>query len=120
MSRAGSISEVVQVGTKLDDVRGKIEQAQGRLNLLGNQVELATISVSLTTTPVAVRSDLPRPAQVFVDAFEVSLTVALLVANGLTVVLVALIWLLPMAIAAFAAWRLGRRVVSLSVRHLPR
>jgi hypothetical protein len=47
MSRAASVGEIVQVSAKLDDVRGQIEQTQGRLNLLNDQTDLATVNVFL-------------------------------------------------------------------------
>jgi hypothetical protein len=48
LQRTGKLSEVLEMERELSRVRGEIEQAQGRLRHLGNQVSLATIEVSLS------------------------------------------------------------------------
>lgn len=48
LERSGKLSEVLEVERELSRVRGEIEQAQGRLRHLANQIALATIRVTLT------------------------------------------------------------------------
>lgn len=48
LKRAGKLSDVLQVERELSRVRGEIEQSQGRLRHLANQVDLATITVTLS------------------------------------------------------------------------
>jgi hypothetical protein len=59
MRRAGSVQDTVDVAEKLAAVRERIEQMQGQLNLLNNQVDMATISVTLRPEilPVVARLD---------------------------------------------------------------
>jgi hypothetical protein len=51
MSRASKIQDVLDVASRLADVRGRIERTQGQLNYLARQVDMSTISVSLTAEP---------------------------------------------------------------------
>ncbi|MEB3222521.1 MAG: DUF4349 domain-containing protein [Candidatus Sericytochromatia bacterium] len=48
LDRTGKLTEVLEVERQLSRVSGEIEQAQGRLRHLANQVELATIEVTLS------------------------------------------------------------------------
>jgi hypothetical protein len=52
MRRAGSIKDTLAVAEKLADVRGRIERTQGELNVLSQQVEMATITVTLRAESV--------------------------------------------------------------------
>lgn len=47
-ARGGRIDDVLQVERELARVRGEIEQAQGRLRYLTDQVSLSTLSITLT------------------------------------------------------------------------
>jgi hypothetical protein len=51
MNRAVKIEDVLNVASRLSDVRGRIERTQGQLNYLARQVDMSTISVSLTAEP---------------------------------------------------------------------
>ncbi len=51
LDRAEKVEDVVQIQDRLSGVRGEIELLQGRLNLLENEVDLATITVILHTPP---------------------------------------------------------------------
>ncbi|MDB5100153.1 MAG: hypothetical protein JWM80_4574 [Cyanobacteria bacterium RYN_339] len=48
LKRAGKLSDVLEVERELSRVRGEIERSQGRLRHLSNQVDLATIEITLT------------------------------------------------------------------------
>ncbi len=47
LDRADSVSDILAVGERLDSVRSQIEQLQGRLNVLDDLVDMATIRVTL-------------------------------------------------------------------------
>ena len=51
LDRAETVEDIVQIQDRLSGVRGEIELLQGRLNLLENEVDLATITVILHTPP---------------------------------------------------------------------
>ena len=108
LSRAGSIDEILKVTARLDDVRGEIEQVQGRVNLLENQSDFATIGLTLSVPPPAKTANLPSPVQVFVDAAEASLTVGHGVLNVAAVLAVLALWAVPV----LGAYLLLRRPVS--------
>ncbi|MCH7737737.1 MAG: DUF4349 domain-containing protein [Chloroflexi bacterium] len=48
LDRAGQVSEILVIERELARVRTELEQVQGQLNFLERQVDLATITVSLT------------------------------------------------------------------------
>jgi hypothetical protein len=108
LSQAGNIDEVLKVTTRLDAIRADVEQLQGRIKLLDDQSEFATVSVKLGIAPPAVETGSKGPAspvQVFVDAMESSLVVANAVANAAIVILVASLWLLPLTAISLVVWR---------------
>jgi hypothetical protein len=120
LDRAGSIDEVLKVTTRLDSVRGDIEQVQGRANLLEDQSDFATIALTLSLPPPAAKDNnpgrLPSPITVFVNAFKASLSVGHAVLNVSAVLLVVAIWAIP-ALVAFAVLRQPvTRVVEASKR----
>jgi hypothetical protein len=52
MKRAVKISDVLEVQSKLSEVRGRIDMVQGRLNYLASQTDMSLITVRLSETPV--------------------------------------------------------------------
>jgi hypothetical protein len=46
-SKAGNLSDVIDVEEKLSDVRSKIESAEGKINLLKNQAEYSTLQINI-------------------------------------------------------------------------
>src|SRR5204862_419845 len=53
MKRAQKVSDALEVQTQLAEVRGEIEQMEGRRRFLENQAALSTITVTLQTpTPI--------------------------------------------------------------------
>jgi hypothetical protein len=105
LGRAGTIDEILVVQDRLQGVRAQIEQTQGRINLLTNQTDLATITVHLTP-PVVARAvpddgGIASPLEVAEEAWEASLATLL----GLAVVVVAVVaygwFLVPVAAVAW-------------------
>lgn len=75
MARAVKIEDVLNVAQRLAEVRGRIEQTQGQLNYLSRQVDMSTISVSLTSeAEVQVFGIIWRPLTVVKQAFKALLT----------------------------------------------
>ncbi len=111
LTQAQTIDEILTVQDRINGTRGQIEQVQGRLNLLENQTDLATIPAHLTpiiaeNTPA--EDETSSPLDVANVAFEASLAVLL----GIAVVAIAVAafswWLLPLAAAGIY---LGRRQI---------
>lgn len=111
LARAGTIEEILVVQDRINNERAQIEQVQGRINLLENQTDLATITVHLTP-PIAGKTaseeggGAQNPIEVAEKAFEASLTVLLGIATVALAVGAFSWWLLPLA---GAGWYFGRR-----------
>jgi hypothetical protein len=110
LARAGTIEEILVVQDRINNERAQIEQVQGRINLLEDQTDLATITVHLTP-PVAGKSapddgGAQSPLEVAEKAFEASLAVLLGIATVALAVGAFSWWLLPLA---GAGWYFGRR-----------
>jgi hypothetical protein len=109
LARAETIDEILVVQDRITGVRAQIEQVQGRINLLANQTDLATITVHLTP-PIAQKpaddGGASSPAEVAQEAWEASLATLL----GIAVVAIVIgaygWWLLPLAAVL---WYFGRR-----------
>lgn len=74
MQRAGKIPEVLEVARELSRVRGNIEQAQGRLNHLRQQVAYSTVNITLSETGVSGPTETkPGIGSTIVNAFNKAL-----------------------------------------------
>jgi hypothetical protein len=113
LTEAEDINTVLMLQDRLNAVRLEIEQIQGRINLLQNTTDLATITVHLE--PLAGAKPAPEgdggvrsPLEVGENAFWASIEVLL----GIAVVVVAVAafswWLIPLAIVGFI---FGRRAM---------
>jgi Domain of unknown function (DUF4349) len=110
LTRAGDIEDVLKVTAKLDQVRGDIDQTEGRIKLLEDQSDFATVAVRLRLPPpVEARSGLASPLDVLVDAATTSLTVAHAALNVAVVLFVAGAWLIPATLIALLVRRRFRR-----------
>ncbi len=74
MTRSGKIPYILEVSRELARVRGQIEQGQGRLNHLKQQVSYSTVNISLSEKYVAPASGKPSfltlMANTLTDAME--------------------------------------------------
>ena len=124
LERSGTIEEVLDVAARLDEVRGEIEQIQGRINLLADQSDFATVSVSLALPPVPAQagtggaSGLPSPVSVFGDALAASFEVAHALVNVSAVLLVLLLWGIPASVAFVMLRRPVLRLIAASKSYL--
>lgn len=106
MDRATKVSDLLAIEQELARVRGEIEGLTGRLRMLGNRVELATIDVELRQKPAKtsggfwdVGATLDRIQAAFLNTVRQVLAVlegAIVVVSALTPVLIlgAAVWLL--------------------------
>jgi len=114
LEQAGTIDDILTVNDRLDGVRAQIEQIQGRLNLLDDLTELATVSVMLSpveAAPVAVKdngSGIPTFAETFEAALAFSVGTLLVLAAASAVLVVAFAWLIVPGLIYVGA-RLVRR-----------
>jgi hypothetical protein len=112
LGRAGTIEEILVVQDRLLGVRAQIEQTQGRINLLTNQTDLATITVHLAP-PIPGKTEddgsATSPLEVAERAWEASLATLL----GFAIVAIAIIaygwWLLPIGAGAWYVYRQRQR-----------
>lgn len=96
LGRATTIQEILTVQDRLDGVRLQIEQIQGRLNVLDDLADLATIDVTLVPLlPARVSGDDgPKGVtEAFADAWDWFMEASRYVAAGLAIVAVAAIFL---------------------------
>ncbi|MFN8617167.1 MAG: DUF4349 domain-containing protein [Dehalococcoidia bacterium] len=114
LKQAKSIQEVLTVQDRLTSVRSQIEQIQGRLKVLDQRIEFATIN--LTVSPVVARvEDKPKDSDwslrgVLVGSFEQSVEAARYVAAGAIVLGVAMAWLVvPLSLGLLAVLRFRKR-----------
>lgn len=105
LTRAATIEEVLTVQDRLNSVRVEIEQVQGRINLLANQTDLATITVHLEPPPIVVEPPKDGGSITPLEALENGWEASLAVLGGIAVVALAVLafswWLIPVGIAAF-------------------
>ncbi len=110
LAQATTINDILTVQDRLTGVREQIEQIQGRLNVLDNMTDFAT--VSMTFMPVVATVETPKDggapslANVWETSWERSLEAAGYVAAAGVVVLVASAWLIvPVGLVLLAARR---------------
>lgn len=113
MRRSGTIRDTLAVAERLSDVRGRIEQLQGQLNLLSHQVQMASLTVSVRPEPLAPVTDVRwRPLHEANVALHDGLDSLTGYLNFMLTVLfqlpVVLLWCLTVAGFAAAAWKLLR------------
>ena len=113
LTGAGEIPDILLVQDRLSQVRLEIEQVQGRINLLDNLTDLATITIQLSLPAAAVGGGGKNWAQKAWDvAWEGSQETAKALGSIAIVGGVALLWLAIPALVGFAAWRrFGSRLV---------
>ena len=103
LKQAKTVDEILNVQSRLDSVRGQIEQAQGQLNLLDNQVDLATVTLTLSVPGAPASEGIASPREVFDEAWDGAIIVARLLLNLAVILAVAAIWLaIPVALVLLA------------------
>jgi hypothetical protein len=105
------LEDILAIERELNRVRGQIEQAEGRLRMLGNLAELATIDVTLREVKDYVPPQAPTFGGEISGTFSGSLDALTQFGKGLLLVLVALVpWLPVLAAVVVPIWLLARWV----------
>jgi len=113
LNKAATIDEILTVQDRLNQVRLELEQVTGRINVLNNLTDFATITARLSIPPAIVQGgDNQNWAE---EAWQASWDTSrdAMVALGTVAIVggVFLAWLAVPALALFVIWRLfGRRI----------
>jgi Domain of unknown function (DUF4349) len=113
LNRAATIDEILTVQDRLNQVRLEIEQVTGRINVLNNLTDFATITARLSLPPAIAQSgDNQNWAE---EAWQASWETSqdAMVALGTLAIVsgVVMAWLAVPALVLFVIWRLfGRRI----------
>ncbi len=121
MARAVKIDEILNVASKLAEVRNRIERTQGQLNYLSRQVAMSTLSISLTAEPeVKVFGIVWRPLTVIKQAFRQLLQELTGFVDWLIKFILMLpVYLLKLAVWVLIIWVIWRIVVWLKRKFFP-
>ena len=107
---AQSVNDALAIERELANIRGRIEQVQGRIQYLEERT--ATSQISLGIQPVARPTTPPpawNPARVVAQAWNASLGVLQALATAVISAVVFGWWLSPMLVAGFVWWRRRNR-----------
>jgi hypothetical protein len=119
LSRATTIGDILSLEDRLQSVRGQIEQVQGRINVLDDLTDLATISIRLVlpavVTPVEEEESQGWAAEAWEKSWNASRDILIVVGSIAIATVVFLPWFLVPTVIGLAAWRIfGRRVSELA------
>jgi len=113
LNRAATIDEILTVQDRLNQVRLEIEQVTGRINVLNNLTDFATITARLSIPPaIAQRGDSQNWAEeAWQASWETSHDAMVVLGTVAIVSGVLLAWMAVPALVLFVVWRLfGRRI----------
>ncbi len=110
LDKAQNLEDILIITDRLNTVRADIEQVQGRINLLENLSDLATVTVHLTPVaeqaPVAEEPEgAPNPLEAAEEAWERSLETLAVIASGVLTVVVYSWWIAPPALLGLLGLR---------------
>lgn len=111
LDRAQDLDDILVITDRINQVREQIEQVQGRINLLQNLSELATITVHLTPAvadahrPAPEPDTIANPLDAARDAWQRSLETLAVIASGVLAVAVYSWWIVPPVVVAALALR---------------
>ncbi|MEM3086193.1 MAG: DUF4349 domain-containing protein [Halobacteria archaeon] len=103
LDRAQNVSDLLAVERELGRIRSDIESMQGRLNLLANRAEMATL-VADVAEPTSLAP--PAPGQSAFDTVKAAVGGFLAMVGALVV---AGATLLPLAVVVWAGWKIYRK-----------
>jgi hypothetical protein len=114
LTQAVKIEDILSVQTRLDDVRGQIEQLQAQDKELTGLADLATLTVSLVPGAVQQASGNWDPGKTVTDAYAALVGVGQSVANG--AIWFAIVWLPALVVLAIVVLLVMRFVPGLRPR----
>jgi len=91
LAKAVKIEDILAVQTRLDDVRGQIEQLQAQHKELAGLADLSTLTVTLVPSALQQQAGSWDPGKTVADAFAALVGVAQAVGNG--VIWFVIVWL---------------------------
>jgi hypothetical protein len=114
LGRAETIDEILTVQDRVNAVRLEIEQVQGRLNVLNDLSDMATISIELLLPPASAVADNDGWAEEAVERSWQATLAAVEVFGTLAIAAVFVTpWLLIPALMVAVFWRIfGRRIAA--------
>jgi hypothetical protein len=105
-----TLDEIFHIERELSRVRGEIEQLEGRLHLLANLTDLATVSISMQEIKDYVAPQTPTFASTLGDTFRTSLGLLSGLGKIMLLIAAALVpWIPVLALLSGAAWFMIRR-----------
>lgn len=119
LARAQKIEDILSVQSRLDQVRGEIEQLKGQLKSVGDQADLAALTVTLTprAQPVQAASAAWDPGATAAQALASLLEIGQGLASG--AIWFVIVWLPILLILSFAVLLALRGLLELR-RRMPR
>ncbi len=119
LARAQKIEDILSVQTRLDQVRGEIEQLKGQLQSVGDQADMATLTVTLTprAQPVQAATAAWDPGAIASQALASLLEVGQGLASG--AIWFVIVWLPILLVLAFVVLLMLRGLLELR-RRMPR
>jgi hypothetical protein len=120
LGQAAKIEDILAVQTRLDDVRGQIEQLQAQHKELTGLADLSTLTVTLIPSALQQAAGRWDPGKTISDAFAALVDVGQNVGDG--VIWFGIVWLpvlIGLAVVVLLVWRLVPGVRSL-VRREPK
>lgn len=119
LGRAETIPDILSLQDRLSAVRGEIEQVQGRINVLNDLTDLATISIKLLPpeAPPAVEEEPGWAEEAWDKSWDASRDVLVVVGSIAIATVVFLPWFVVPAFIGLVVWRLlGRRMTEMADR----
>ncbi len=114
LERAQTVDDILSVQDRLNTVRGDIEQVKGRIQVLDELTELATITVQLALPSTAPEGgdDKNWAEKAWDESWEASQDAAVVLGTVAIAGVVALPWVIIPAIIFFVVWRrYGKTIV---------
>lgn len=107
---ARSVNDTLAIQRELTNVRGQIEQVQGRIKYLENSTITSRITLSIQPVPGAAKSRPDwDPARVVAQAWGASLRVMQVLGTAVLSAVVFGWWLAPVLVAGFVWWKRRNR-----------
>ena len=106
--RAESVEDTLTVERELTDIRGQIEEVQGRIQYLERRTATSEIVLHLEPVATAPPERPWSPSSVAARAWDASLGVLQAVATALISAVVFCWWLVPPLAVGLLLWRRGR------------
>jgi Domain of unknown function (DUF4349) len=117
LEKSVKIEDILAVQTRLDDVRGQIEQLQAQQKELAGLADLSTLTVSLVPGAVQAATDKWDPGKTVSNAFAALVDAVQGLANG--AIWFAIVWLPVLIVLGILVWLLMRLFPGLR-RRMPR